>query len=601
MDLGTPAGTSAMTRRVRAARDARHGWSATGRDSLIPKPLPQENPTDPAWSSTDVGSGIPSNFPPDLFEVPRKEAAMSQNIRDQRNPLQSPPKVSLLPTREANYDWAYSAPKERPLGPMTVSFREKAGTKPSPAPRPPADASSSDSSESETSPTQPPTTSTPSRRNRPKQTPTSESKKEPARQEKKKSPPTKMLPVKTLLEEETVEYPEEPGEVDPVDVPAQTTPRQASSAAGGPWTIPQPTFLENMGFQTGGWFQGGITFNRNATSNHFNGPLAINDRDSEFQMNQLWVFFDNPVDNQNCGVDLGGRLDMTYGTDWRYGLSHGLESNINSPNSLYGLCLPQIYGELAIHRWTLKAGHFATMFGKEQVPSVMNFFYSHDYLMSYSQPLLVTGFENTYAVTDQFDVRFGLHRGWYTFEDYDPNNEWNLFGGATLLSDEGRSRLRFDWDYGPQVAQLDQYRYNQALLWDWNISERLNHSIQYNWGTTHGLGTWYGIGDWVTYRFNQKWSGGVRLEWFHDGGGTRVGGIGNWLIFHGGDGSAGWTGSGYDGDFYEVTLGANWTPHPNLRFRPEVRWDWFRGAGRPFGNNDRVDTVTFAMDMLFTF
>jgi hypothetical protein len=530
-----------------------------------PKPLPEEivrekkNPLAASFPSDEKEANV--ILPVRLSEENSAEATMRWQTPDasksQGASLPSVPKVSLLPKKHAISDWSYSNPESDAQAPMALTFRDKKESSSStPVPLPPTEASSD----------------------------------------------KKAIPVKAILQEEPLEYPAQPGELDPVDVPAEApaapSVRQASS---DPWTLPQPALLQNLGFKTGGWFQGGITFNRNATSNHFNGPLAINDRDSEFQMNQLWLFFDNPVDNDHSGVDIGGRFDMIYGTDWRFGLSHGLESNINSPNSLYGLCLPQIYGELAINRLTIKAGHFATLIGKEQVPSVMNFFYSHDYLMSYSEPLLVTGIENTYALTDTFDVRFGVHRGWYTFEDYDPNNEWNLFGGATLLSNGGNSRLRFDWDYGPQVAQLDQYRYAQALLWDWNLSKRLNHSIQYNWGTTDGLGTWYGIGDWITYRLNKKWAAGIRMEWFHDGGGTRVSGVGNWLAFHGGDGSAGWTGSGYDGDFYELTLGANWTPHPNLRFRPEVRWDWFRGNGHPFGNNDRIDTVTFATDMLLTF
>jgi len=36
----------------------------------------------------------------------------------------------------------------------------------------------------------------------------------------------------------------------------------------------------------------------------------------------------------------------------------------------------------------------------------------------------------------------------------------------------------------------------------------------------------------------------------------------------------------------------NWQPHPNLRIRPEVRWDWFDGQGRPFDSRDGGNTGT---------
>jgi hypothetical protein len=40
-----------------------------------------------------------------------------------------------------------------------------------------------------------------------------------------------------------------------------------------------------------------------------------------------------------------------------------------------------------------------------------------------------------------------------------------------------------------------------------------------------------------------------------------------------------------------LTGGVNYTPHPNITFRPEVRYDWFSGNNRPFNDGNSKDQV----------
>ena len=88
--------------------------------------------------------------------------------------------------------------------------------------------------------------------------------------------------------------------------------------------------------------------------------MPTNDRDREYQLNQAWLYFDRPTKTDGCGWDLGGRIDVVYGTDWRFGQCFGLENRIDDPNSFYGLILPQFYVEVAVNDLTVKMGHFAT-------------------------------------------------------------------------------------------------------------------------------------------------------------------------------------------------------------------------------------------------
>ncbi len=41
---------------------------------------------------------------------------------------------------------------------------------------------------------------------------------------------------------------------------------------------------------------------------------------------------------------------------------------------------------------------------------------------------------------------------------------------------------------------------------------------------------------------------------------------------------------GYNGNFYELTLGANYKPNANTVIRPMVRFDWYQGGQSSFIN-----------------
>ncbi len=121
------------------------------------------------------------------------------------------------------------------------------------------------------------------------------------------------------------------------------------------------------------------------------------------------------------------------------------------------------------------------------------------------------------------------------------------------------------------------------------------------WPAASGFG-WYGVCQWLTYKINDKWSAGMRAEWVRDDDGSRIGGLGNYI---GSD--KGWLGlPGFAGNFYDISLGLNYRPCPNLVLRPEVRWDWYEGttnlAGElPFDNGNDDDQFLVATDMIFTF
>ncbi len=381
-------------------------------------------------------------------------------------------------------------------------------------------------------------------------------------------------------------------------------------AAPQPWKIPQPAIFQGLGIATGGWIQQGITGNAWNPPDRFNGPLATNDRAGEYMLNQAWLYFVRPTKTDGYGFDIGGRVDVVYGEDWRFGQNLGLETRIDSPNSFYGLVLPQFYLEVAYNDLTVKMGHFATLTSLELIPAPLNFFYSHSYLsVGYYDPMLVTGLQAEYKLSDHWTAIGGFNRGWQLFEN--PFGGLNFLGGIKWASEDKRSALSMMVDVGPTVTFTGYHDVTDVIMvYTHQFSERLSSGTQVTVGSeshgsaiTPGVGdSWYGFEQLFTYKLNPKWAVGLRYEWVQDNQGSRIAGIGNLL---GTD--KGWLGApGFTGAFSDLSLGLNYRPHPNFAFRPEVRWDWYNGppnpAGQlPFDHFAHSSQFTAGLDLLFTF
>lgn len=382
-----------------------------------------------------------------------------------------------------------------------------------------------------------------------------------------------------------------------------------------PIHLPQPGFLQELGIGMAGWVQGGYTGNGYSPADRWNGPVFLNDRSDDFQMNQLWLAFDKVADNGGCGLALGGHMDIVYGTDWRYGAAYGLENKINSPDTLYGLVLPQMYGEVALNKLKIKGGRYASNYGHELVPSPANFFYSHTLAMAL-EPLLVTGIKADYQLNDRWGVSLGTHRGLGMFEDW--NNDWDIVAGATWTPAEG-TVVRYNMDTGRNKPSgtpfADHGRFGQYIVWDQAINPCWDYSMQYTFiyddngiAPSGADAQVHSLAHWLIYKASDKWHFGGRFEWMSDANGYGVNGIGNWLaaIDGGAAPTAGWKGVGYQGDFYNFTLGANYRPCPNMVIRPEIRWDFYEGqtngAGDyPFNDGTRNNQTTFGIDFVFLY
>jgi len=347
--------------------------------------------------------------------------------------------------------------------------------------------------------------------------------------------------------------------------------------------------LNSQRVRVGGWLDQGFTGNFQKPSNNFNLPVTFNDRSNEYQMNQLYLFVERPVDFGGDQLDWGFRTDLLYGTDYFYTTALGLETNSNgSPHwnssdgprtsggfnyAMYGLAMPQLYAEVYVpflSGVSIKAGHFYTPIGYETVKAPDNFFYSHSYTMQYGEPFTHTGILGTVQVTDQLQLLAGVARGWDAWED--PSDDAELLAGIGWTSPSDDTSINLTLTSGDQDNGASNTA-NRTLI-SFVFSHKFTDCLTYVFQSDFGIqdnGTlnnqfqvvpakWYSFNQYLYYDVTEKFAVGARVEYFRDQNFTRVLQLPEF------------TSSG--GNYYEITLGANWRPHPCVTVRPEVRFDW---------------------------
>jgi hypothetical protein len=363
-----------------------------------------------------------------------------------------------------------------------------------------------------------------------------------------------------------------------------------------PWRLFPPLPL---GFNFTGWVAAGATANDDSPVSRFNGPLSFNDR-NEFQMNQLYGVLERPIDTSDYCFDVGGRIDLLFGTDYIFTEAVGLETERDgSPKwnnrRFYGLAMPQAYGEIGWMDLSVKVGHFYSPIRYESVMAPNQFFYSHAYTFQYGEPFTFTGALATHQLTDQLTTYAGVHSGWDIFDRF--TERAGLMGGFSWTNYDDTFTLSFGSTTGDELNNVGVYseRTMYSIVAAMQLTERLRYVLQHDNGWQEDFfapgvdAEWYGINNYLFYTINSCWVLGARYEWFRDDDGVRVTGIRPTNPI---------AGDSFVGDFHEVSLGVNWIPTNNLRIRPEIRYDWFDGTGLPFDDASDDDQFTAAMDAI---
>ncbi|HHM11989.1 MAG TPA: porin [Planctomycetaceae bacterium] len=344
------------------------------------------------------------------------------------------------------------------------------------------------------------------------------------------------------------------------------------------------------GIRVGGWLSGGVTYNAKGINNGTgNFPVEFGNASDGFLGNQAWAFVERVANTGGNGVDWGFRADYVFGADAPNTQAFGDQTWDFSWNSSrdYGSAIPQLYFDLAINNLTIRAGHFFTIIGYESVPAANNFFYSHSLTMNYGEPFTHTGILGIYEVNPCWTLYAGWSMGWDSGFDNRDDGQMAIGGLAWTPNDWLEVRYMFtagNWGDGTPTNAGDLYMH--SFVASMEVTERLTYVFQSDYALNFNLPntatdpTWYGANNYFFYEINPCWKLGARIEWFRDKQGVRLGTAGN---------------------FYEATAGLNWAPTANFRVRPEVRWDWYQGAGQPFHGGTDKDITTFGVDFVWLF
>ncbi|MCO6459054.1 MAG: porin [Pirellulaceae bacterium] len=328
----------------------------------------------------------------------------------------------------------------------------------------------------------------------------------------------------------------------------------------------------------GGWFQVGYhTYNTGMFNNY---PDTV-------QLHQAYGYIGKEADG-SCGWDWGFRFDYVYGTDGpdtqAFGNPPGSWDEGWDAGGFYGHAIPQLYAEVAYGDLSIKAGHFYTICGYEVVPATGNFFYSHAFTMYNAEPFTHSGALATYKMLDDNVTLYGgWSKGWDT--GFDTNGGDNFLGGFTLQLTEDVA-LTYTTTFGKIGFGTSATGYSHSVVLNVAVTEKLNYVLLSDYVDYNGalieapfvdaFVNRYSVANYLFYEINDCWSAGARFEWFN----TKLD-------------------IGDRADLYEVTVGLNYKPHPNLIFRPEVRWDQDNdGFIVPARDNDQLG---FGMDMILTF
>ena len=366
-----------------------------------------------------------------------------------------------------------------------------------------------------------------------------------------------------------------------------------------------------------GWVSGGYTANFQDPASNFNGPVTFNDRD-EAQLNQTYLIMERATDTDCNGWDVGGRVDLLYGTDHRFTLSRGLDAEDDftsswHTNRFYGLAMPQAYAEVGVNEIAVKIGHFYTIVGYEVVTAPDNFFYSHAYTMQYGEPFTHTGALGTWTPNEHLTVMGGATYGWDNFEDvYD---EMSFLGGVTFTASDNNSKLALAMHSGDEeltagtVGPHDE-RTIYSIVYSAILTDRITWVAQHDHGWQESaLGSgdtaeWYGLNQYLFYKIDCCWTLGSRLEWFRDDDGFRVAPAGDYPALGASNNPT--SAGGFEGNFWALTTGLNYKPTGNLTIRPELRYDWYEGrpndAGHdPFDDGGKDHQWLAAFDVIYLY
>ena len=326
-------------------------------------------------------------------------------------------------------------------------------------------------------------------------------------------------------------------------------------------------FFANAHGHKSSYDQGTSRFGRGADFMSGNSDALMNTRLTGAQINQVYLSMGKRVDGRH-GLDIGGTVDFTWGSDAYMVQAAGLERTAKDPTGWgtgdYFAAFAQAYAEAEYGRWNFKAGKFFAPFGSSGYKSTDNFFYSWAPTAMIS-PHTGGGAYATYKVSDKLSVM----GGWVMPEEIGHCEDNNFVLGGIVWTPSNRLNLRYAFAAGDECGFLTEAIggtpgdrvFVHSLVTTSQLSRRLKYVFDWTLLDAEHFNA-YGLNNEFIYQANKKWAFGTRFGMLHTNTFAAQ-------IFGGED-------YGIESGFemYTVAIGANWTPNKWLTVKPELRYDW---------------------------
>jgi len=421
----------------------------------------------------------------------------------------------------------------------------------------------------------------------------------------------------------------------PTPVPGALTPPPPAAA---PEEAPRPLmgllmktpagqYLKDARINIYGWIEGSYEYNFNVRDHSPNAGRAYDVlENNKGYLNQLDLTFERTIDVTQKQFDVGGKMDLVYGSDARFTPSSGLLDRQASFSQEAWFDIHQLYLDFALpvgNGVRLRVGKFE--FFKILDPNASTF-YTHPYEYGNGFPYTLTGISAQTSISPQMTIEGGISRGWdQTLRD---NNSAALDGFGRFAWDiNDKSRFTISAITGPEQFK-DNVHFTTAVdaTYEYTVSEPLLLLFDVVYGHQSGaqLGGFpgsnspsgipgarsiggvnsYGLNVAAIYKINDMVTLNARAEWYRDEEGYYFGET----QVDTSSGIAVFTPRGTN--LYEATIGLTVTPFHNTALgdnfilRPEIRYDYSSHDFfhlNSFGVGTRHDQFTIAMDAIFNF
>ena len=292
--------------------------------------------------------------------------------------------------------------------------------------------------------------------------------------------------------------------------------------------------------------------------------------------------FDQKANNFQVGL---AQLKTTYSTEKVTGVidltfgNHGDLGNYGNPISPLGaqfgstgLALKQAYLTWKMSdKVSLTGGQYGTNVGYEVIDAPVNFNYSLSNMFG-NGPFYHTGVKLDVAATDKFAFMLGITNG---LDSKDDNNKAKGFQGQiTLKPVDGWSVYLnyFGSDEGVEEKNMTSW---YDLTTSYQVTEKMLIGLNAVTGK-NATGTWAGAALYLNGKVTEKFSLGTRMEYFDNSKG------GIYLVDADG---AGVSTTG-------ITLTGNYDVSPNLKFKPEYRFDSYKNSAGTYQLYDKDGGLT---------